>query len=181
MRRISGRAVAMRKQRGISLVVALVLLIATSILAVAVLRSSSLQERMSANLRDRSLAFQAAESALRFAQDEVLAAGAWDADRPTAATCANAGICPTGSAPAWRQLPAAAYDSARLSAPPEYWIEYLGTGPSRKGGCDTVGPVDPPPDCGSPIYRVTARSRAAGRAEVVLQANIISRIPDPGA
>lgn len=175
------RPVTGRRQRGMSLLVALILLIATSILAVAVLRSSSLQERMSANLRDRSLAFQAAESALRFAQDEVLAVGAWDTTVPTAADCTSRGICPTGSAAAWRPLPTTAYDSTRLSAAPEYWIEYLGTGPSRKGGCDTVGPVDPPPDCSSPIYRVTARSRAAGRAEVVLQANIISRIPDPGA
>ena len=51
-------------QRGIALVVVLVLLVATSILAIVVLRSSAMQERMSANLRDRSLAFQTAEAAL---------------------------------------------------------------------------------------------------------------------
>lgn len=181
MTRMPNYAVGARRQQGISLVVALILLIATSILAIAVLRSSSLQERMSANLRDRSLAFQAAESALRYAQDDVLAAGNWHNATPTAAHCSSVSVCPAGSAPAWRALPANAYDSTRLAAAPEYWIEYLGTGPSRKGGCDTVGPVDPPADCTSPIYRITARSRAAGRAEVVLQSNIISRIPDPGA
>jgi len=170
-----------QRQRGISLVVALILLIATSILAIAVLRSSSLQERMSANLRDRSLAFQAAEAALRYAQDDVLAVGNWHSALPTAAHCSSLGVCPAGSAPSWKPLPSGAYDSARLAAAPEYWIEYLGTGPSRKGGCDTVGPVDPPADCTSPIYRITARSRATGRAEVVLQSNIISRIPEPGA
>ncbi|WP_243720301.1 pilus assembly PilX family protein [Luteimonas aestuarii] len=163
-------------QRGVSLVIVLVLLVATSLLGIAILRSTAMQERMSANLRDRSLAFQTAESALRFAQDEVLGAGAWDTAIPTPADCAATGICPTGSAPAWRAVPAAAYDSARVSAP-EYWIEYLGTGPGRKGSCDLLPPTL---DCFSPMYRITARSRAAGRADVVLQANVISRIPEPG-
>lgn len=165
------------RERGVSLVIVLVLLVATSLLGIAVLRSSALQERMSANMRDRSLAFQAAESALRFAQDEVLAAGDWDTQVPTAADCAAQSICPPGSAEAWRAVPGDAYDSVRLAAPPEYWIEYLGTGPGRKGSCDLVPPTL---DCQSPMYRVTARSRAAGRADVMLQANIISRIPDPG-
>jgi len=166
-----------RRQQGVSLVIVLVLLVATSLLGIAVLRSSALQERMSANMRDRSLAFQAAEAALRFAQEEVLAGGAWDTQIPTAADCVALSICPTGSAEAWRAVPDDQYDSARLAAPPEYWIEYLGTGPGRKGACDLL---PPPVDCQSPMYRVTARSRAAGRADVMLQANIISRIPDPG-
>ena len=46
-----------RSQQGISLLVVLVLLIVMSILGVAVLRSSAMQERMAGNLRDRSLAF----------------------------------------------------------------------------------------------------------------------------
>lgn len=165
------------RQRGVSLVIVLVLLVATSLLGIAVLRSSSLQERMSANLRDRSLAFQAAEAALRFAQEEVLAVGDWDTRIPTADDCAAQSICPTGSGEAWRPVPDGAYDAANLAAPPEYWIEYLGTGPGRKGACDQLPPSL---DCLSPMYRVTARSRAAGRADVMLQANIISRIPDPG-
>ena len=36
------------------------------------------------------------------------------------------------------------------------------------------------PDNQTPLYRITARSRATGRAEVVLQTNVMSRIPDPG-
>ena len=166
-------------QRGIALVVVLVLLVATSILAIVVLRSSAMQERMSANLRDRSLAFQTAEAALRYAQDQVLAAGNWDTAIPDADDCATLGICPTGSNPNWIAVPTSAYDSDRLAAPPEYWIEYLGTGPGRKGACDVAGAEDKL-ECQSPMYRVTARSRAEGRADVVLQANIISRIPDPG-
>lgn len=179
MRLRAHRALGGGSQRGIALVVVLVLLVATSILAIVVLRSSAMQERMSANLRDRSLAFQAAEAALRFAQDQVLGAGNWDVDIPTATDCGNIGICPTGSNAVWMAVPASDYDSARLAAAPEYWIEYLGTGPGRKGACDVAGAEDKL-ECQSPMYRVTARSRAEGRADVVLQANIISRIPDPG-
>lgn len=176
---------APRRQSGISLVIVMVLLIATSILGIAVLRSSAMQERMSANLRDRSLAFQAAEAALRYAQGR-LAAGTWDITLPTSATCTSDSICPTGTgtgganpAIVWRVVPTADFNftAAGLGAAPEYWIEYLGQGPGRRGSCDTLPPSL---DCRSPMYRVTARSRSTGRADVLLQANIISRIPDPG-
>jgi type IV pilus assembly protein PilX len=171
-----GRSPARDRQRGVSLVIVLVLLVATSLLGIAVLRSTAMQERMSANQRDRSLAFQAAESALRYAQDVVLAGGGWDTQVPTPDDCVALSICPEGSAAAWRALPAGTFDASRVSAP-EYWIEYLGTGPGRKGACDVLPPTL---DCQSPMYRVSARSRAEGRADVQLQANIISRIPDPG-
>lgn len=172
-----------RRQSGVSLVIVMVLLIAMSLLGVAILRSSAMQERMGANLRDRSLAFQAAEAALRYAQDVILGGGAWDTNVPTPADCNNLGICPPGTKESdvtWRDVPAAAFDAtaAGLAAQPEYWIEYLGTGPARKGACDSLPPS---PDCESPMYRITVRSRAEGRADVVLQSTVVSRIPDPGA
>jgi type IV pilus assembly protein PilX len=169
---------ASRDQRGVALIVVLILLIVMSILGIAIMRSSAMQERMSANLRDRSIAFQAAEGALRFAQNQVLGGGSWDTQIPTDDDCGASGICPTGSDPVWMSLPAGSYDEVLLDgAPPQYWIEYLGVGPGYKGACDTLPPSV---DCQSPMYRVTARSRAQGRADVVVQANIVSRIPEPG-
>nr|WP_225583710.1 PilX N-terminal domain-containing pilus assembly protein [Pseudoxanthomonas sp. PXM02] len=172
------RVPAARDQQGVALIVVLILLIVMSILGIVIMRSSAMQERMSANLRDRSIAFQAAEGALRFAQDQVLGGGNWDTQIPTATNCGNLGICPTGSDPVWRAMPAGSYDELLLpDAPPQYWIEYLGVGPGYKGACDTLPPSV---DCQSPMYRVTARSRAEGRADVIVQANIVSRIPEPG-
>ena len=177
---------APRRQSGISLVIVMVLLVATSILGIAVLRSSAMQERMSANLRDRSLALQAAEAALRYAQDQVLGGAAWDVNIPTAANCvAGTSICPTGTgtpgnpAIVWSVVPDTDFDfaDAGLGAAPEYWIEYLGQGPGTKNSCDVLPPSI---DCFSPMYRITARSRSQGRADVLLQANVISRIPVPG-
>ena len=168
-----------RRQRGFSLLVVLVLLIVMSVLGVAVLRSSAMQERMSANIRDRSLALQAAESALRYAQYDVLAVTAsnWDKKDPTASDCSNSGICPSNSAASWQAVPTGKYDATRLAAPPEYWIEYLGVGPGYKGSCDTLPPSI---DCQSPMFRIIARSRANGRADVTLQSVVSSRIPTPG-
>ena len=169
-----------KSQRGFSLIVVLVLLIVMSILGIAVLRSSAMQERMSANLRDRSLAMQAAESALRFAQDQVLgvAADNWDKKVPLAADCTSKSICPTGSAAAWRTGPT--ITTGGITTTTQYWIEYLGTGPGYKGSCDSIPPSL---DCQSPLFRINVRSPAAGtagRAVVTMQSTIASRIPTPG-
>lgn len=53
-----------RKQRGMALIVSLVLLLALTIIGLTAARSASVEERMTANDRDRQLAFQSAESAL---------------------------------------------------------------------------------------------------------------------
>ncbi|CAN7191749.1 PilX N-terminal domain-containing pilus assembly protein [Pseudoxanthomonas sp. LjRoot168] len=163
-------------QQGIALVVVLILLVVTAILGLVIMRSSAMQELMAANLRDRSVAFQAAEGALRFGQDQVLGVGNWDTQTPAVGSpCVN-GVCPSGSAPAWTAVPANSYDNVLIPEAPEYWIEYIGTGPGQPGGCDsTSGTLL---NCANPIYRVTARSRAAGRADVLVQATVISRIPD---
>ncbi|MDR6840075.1 pilus assembly PilX family protein [Pseudoxanthomonas sacheonensis] len=58
-------------QGGASLVVVLILLLIMTLLGLAVLRGTLLEERMSANMYDRSLAFQQAESALREGEERV--------------------------------------------------------------------------------------------------------------
>ena len=58
----------LRRQRGVALVVSLILLLVATIVGLAASRGTLLQERMSANSYDRSLAFQRAESALRAAE-----------------------------------------------------------------------------------------------------------------
>jgi type IV pilus assembly protein PilX len=53
------------RQQGTALVIALVMLLVITVAGVTSMRSSALQERMSGNTRDREVAFQAAEGALR--------------------------------------------------------------------------------------------------------------------
>src|SRR5690606_11716476 len=88
-RHYQGMARAPQQQRGVALIVVLILLLIMTLLGLASLRGTLLEERMTANMFDRSLGFQAAEAALR--QGEVVAAGL--AALPTGTTCTN-GVCP---------------------------------------------------------------------------------------
>jgi type IV pilus assembly protein PilX len=60
-----------RNQGGASLVVALMFLIVLTILGLVAVRSSTVQERMAGNDRDRAVAFEAAEAALRDAERDI--------------------------------------------------------------------------------------------------------------
>ncbi len=67
----AARSSAGARQRGISLVTTLVLMLATLGLGVAVMGVNVMEERMIANTKDRDLALQAAEAALRDAEQDV--------------------------------------------------------------------------------------------------------------
>lgn len=61
-----------RRQRGVVLIVALILLLVLTLIGVGVTQSTSLEERMAGNARDKDLAFQAAEAGLRNGEDTLL-------------------------------------------------------------------------------------------------------------
>ena len=54
-----------QRERGAVLVVGLIILLVMTLLSVQAMRSNVAQERMAGNMRERNLAFQAAEAALR--------------------------------------------------------------------------------------------------------------------
>lgn len=58
-------------QRGAALIVGLIFLVILTLLGVTAMQSSTLEERMAGNARDRNLAFQAAEAALRDAERDI--------------------------------------------------------------------------------------------------------------
>jgi len=57
-----------RSQHGAALIIAMILLVIMSLLAVSSLRDTAIQERMSSNTYDRDLAFQSAEAGLRMGE-----------------------------------------------------------------------------------------------------------------
>lgn len=59
------------RQSGVVIIMALVILMILSILGISSMTSSTMEERMSSNVRDRHVAFQAAEAALRAGEREV--------------------------------------------------------------------------------------------------------------
>jgi type IV pilus assembly protein PilX len=62
-------------QRGIALIVGLVILAVLSMIGVAAFSISTQEERMAGNSRDRMRAFEAAEAALRVCEDYIVATG----------------------------------------------------------------------------------------------------------
>ena len=176
-------------QHGVALVVSLVLLVVVTLLGLSGMRTTALQERMSANLYDRSLALQAAESALLAAETAITL------DPNIGANCL-AVICPlmpantfTGTDNQWTPLDDddAANRTLATSAP-QFHIQLIGQGTgededfgtSLSANTGQYGHFTAPTAVN--YYRVTARSSApevdnngvliGARAIVVLQTTI---------
>jgi type IV pilus assembly protein PilX len=182
------RRPAMRKQRGVALVVALILLLVATLIGLAASRGTVLQERMSANTYDRSLAFQRSEAALRAAEAAITAD--WRIANLGGLDCTVVAcdIVPSdafdGSAATWADVPANFnVNDALTPALPQYHIAFMGTGRSETnlGQSDNADAANygssAPPD-NLAYYRVTARSSdpteadSDGRAIVVLQTTV---------
>lgn len=58
-----------RDQRGATLIIALIILVVMTMIGITSMQSSTLQERMSANVRQKTISRSAAETALRVAED----------------------------------------------------------------------------------------------------------------
>lgn len=159
-----------RDQRGVSLIVSLVLLVIVTLLALGSMRGVVLQTRMSGSTHDRSLAFQAAEVSLREAERR--AATLQPTDFP-AAGCAG-GLCATpavADAPRWLDDAFAGWRNAVAAAPadapvPQAIVEDMGDAPNWLG-CENEIPRQP--NCSTRRFRVSSRSTADGRATVQLQ------------
>lgn len=184
--------VSIRRQRGVSLLVVLILLLVMSVLGIAVLRSSAMQERMSANMVDRNQAVQAAETGLLVAQRTVINGTfnpMWNGSQTytslrtaSGMTCAGNGYCDRSdpaNAATWQTPPSepAAWTTMANGARYGFTVEYLGLAKGEssevRGVCNTSSA--PRYLCERPAFRVTSYGRGRGVAQVVLQSNIISQ------
>lgn len=168
------RSSSLPLQHGMALVVVLLLLLLMTLMGLASMRGTVLDERMSANHFSRSLAFQSAEAALR--QGEALALRN---PTPPLAGCDQMGLCATPESAAqvldrWHDQnfqqwvdASAPYGSVANKA--QYFVEYMGLAPSWPGCNREIGTSA---NCLSRRYRVTARSIAADNAQVMLQSYI---------
>lgn len=168
------------KQQGVSLLVVLILLVVMSVLGIAVMRSSVMQERMAANLRDRSLTTQAVESALAQAmlalQGDPMNGVTTDlsetaTDHPFSGSIVYGPMAPEPGDNDWINGPT--LNGVRT----EYWIQYLG----RNQAFQESGGVVPNPSSQQmgPLFRITARRHhiQRERAGVTRQIDVIYSIP----
>lgn len=143
-------------QQGSALIVALVMLLVISLIGVAGIQSTAMQDRMAANLLDKNLAFQAAEAAAREAEDSLADSvpisfpnsgglyriGAEERpDWPANLSSVGGGVTTYSSGDTSGQFP-------NVSAQPRYFIEQIDTIPAP--GCDLSTYCEPV------YYRVTA-------------------------
>jgi len=180
------------RQSGISLIVVLLLLLVMTLLGLVVLRSTLLQERMSSNMYDRSLAFQATEGALRDAEKVIRdAAGSGNiagfncstpgtvcAAIPSNTYTGNASGCAAGAEECWVD---ASVTQRLQPSPAQYYIEYLGqrTSEDQLGLGSSINQNQYGGSGGTSLehyYRVIARSADptsnGGRSVVILQTNV---------
>jgi type IV pilus assembly protein PilX len=123
----------LKNQTGATLIVALVMLLVLTLLAIAAIESSVVEERMAGNTLDRNVTFQAAESALR-AGEAIVAAFP---ERPIPANGANPnGVSVLGSLdanPRWW--------SAKNEA---WWTNNANAREYQPGGADFPGTNENP-------------------------------------
>ncbi|MDQ1092750.1 type IV pilus assembly protein PilX [Xanthomonas sacchari] len=171
------RPIPVARQAGVSLIVVLLLLLVMTLLGLAVVRGTLMQERMSGNLLDRSVNFQAAESALR--EGEALAAA--QTVVPTGNGC-SAGVCGRPQATQterWRDpgftgwINASAASRSASASTTSFYIEYMGSSEAWFE-CNSDEKYTGQQICVRPMYRVVARSQAPGRASVILQSSYIA-------
>lgn len=177
----------LNKQKGVVLIMAMVILFAMTLIGITSMNTTSLEERIASNYRDKQIAFQAAEAALR--------QGERDAKNPTNTSfdvnqydksCPD-GLCDCGdksvtcltywtdnlAAPisdvAWNTSATHRTYSTTLSGvttPAKYIIEFMGYICPTSASC-TAGAGDPK------MFRVTAL--ATGRtnsSKVMLQSTL---------
>lgn len=160
-------------ERGAVLIAGLMLMLVLTLLGIAGMQSSALQEKMVGNQRDRDLAFQASEAALRDGESLL---------NNAALPLFNGsnglyGLPVAGATERWQTLawdgndsrPASGADLTKVAAQPRYIIESMPyTGPPG-GSLEADTPVSD-----SAMYRVTARGVGGTNfAVVVLQSTYL--------
>lgn len=185
---LSNRFHPRSRQRGVALAVALILLVVITLVGLAAVSGTLMQQKMSANFYDRQIAFQSTEAAMRQAALAIQAtttaapAGFYDCSTPASSSTA-ANTCqsdpftdpnvPSGNI----KTVTSGYDAGNMVASkPQYIVQYMGrfplpVPPVKQTSHSSYGGTSAKPT--ADFYRITARSgdpaAIGGRASVELQ------------
>lgn len=174
----------LRRQRGIVLVVALIMLLLMTMAGLASMRGTTLEERMAGNWRDQNLAFQGAEAALRHGENTLaplveppvhhtwpactegetclVFVHAADADGPVRGGILSALEAERAQ---WFALSRTYPGELGLAAAPSHLIEHRAHEPDH-----LVTGFGPSHETGRDLYRITAHGRGqTPAAESILQ------------
>ena len=136
-----------KKQKGSVLIISLIILIAMTLIGVTAMRTTVMEEKMTSNMRDKEIAFQAAEATLRFVeqqiQNNVISTVSFDNN-------SSVGHYDRSYDQIWDRinwddsdsLEYSAFDSSyNISTPPRYVIQHLATtgNENDKTNLDNIG------------------------------------------
>lgn len=172
-----------KNQTGAALIISLIILVLMTLLGLSSIRTSSLEEKMTANQRDQELAFQAAEIALRDAEKRISGFVAepiatQDGSNENIWTTNAIDATPANATPWWVERNEAWWNAngvasvnvENVATPPRYIIEQL-VFDKDNAAMGTGSPVD-----GQIYYRITARGTGgSNQARVLLQSTVIKR------
>ncbi|MES0873361.1 pilus assembly PilX family protein [Sinimarinibacterium thermocellulolyticum] len=121
------------RQAGIALATALILLVVITLIGLAAVRGTTVQQKMTANFQDRSIAFEAAEAALNAASRSFVSG-----TQVIARNCAAGGVAcranpftdPTLDSSRIQTVPASLYAGIGAAGQPQYVIEFMGEFPN---------------------------------------------------
>lgn len=159
------------KQSGAVLAVCLVMLLVLTLIGIASMSNSTLQERMAGGSRDYNMAFQAAETALREGEEYIRAQAAASVDP---ATLFN--TVPTGdsgfvalTAAEWAPPEDVSADISQPEFRPRNY--YAGSGASNQFICETDGSVAVGNDliCLTRTYLFDIEARGYGSGDLVVE------------
>lgn len=160
-------------ERGVVLILGLIMLVVLSFIGLAAMQSTTLQERMAGNLQQRDRAFQNAEAGLRAAEawlNGMVILPAFDSQ-------CNNGLClsPAAGQAWWNTLDwnnankYRAYEEGDVAA--RFIIEHVAN--TIVSGSDSIK-LTAEPEEGSGIYRIVSRGVSPnGLVEVLLQTSFV--------
>lgn len=174
MKRNIGIFKVAQNERGAVLVTGLFLLVIITLIGIVGMSTSTLQEKMSANSMNRSLAFDSAELALREGEAFLSGATLPAFDGTNGHYSSNATLWQTNAT--WTGTSSVAYagslggsEGGTPGGAPRYYVEDLGPLESSTGSLTAGTAISE-----DLLYRVTARGvGGAGVSEVILQTSFV--------
>ncbi|MGI0119479.1 pilus assembly PilX family protein [Zooshikella sp. RANM57] len=174
---------AYNKQQGIVLVISLVILLLLSIVGINAMMTTSLDEKMSANLKDHNTAFQAAEAALREGEetvDALVTLSVFNNDGDEGMYSLAAAKDSPWKTIDWStssKLRTLSTTMAGLADQPKYIIEHFTSVTSEEEELNLMNVGESTGSGATEVFRITARGvgTSAG-SQVILQTTFAKRI-----
>lgn len=158
----------LNNQRGVVLVAGLLILVILSLMGITTMQTSTIEEKMTSNMGQRQLAFQAAEAGLREAEVRLSGLGGIDPTLPILTPASPGGTPLWDTTNRWTGTNsdvATDLNTSIYAEQPRYIVEELQILPTDTTNLDADNPVET-----MTMYRVTSRGvGGSGTAEVLLQ------------